>query len=177
MKLSLVVAMDRNGLIGKGGGLPWGRIPADMRHFVETTADSPCIMGRNVFEAMPPRYGRYDVVVSKSMAEIDHRRGPNGEWCSTAVARSPVDALVRAATTARALHLGDDVCVLGGPRIYAAFAGLADLAHVTVIDGEFEGDTWFPFRILDSPEWAPLQEPTTLAPGVVYHRLGRVVKP
>lgn len=161
MKLSLIVAMDRNGLIGKGGGLPWGRIPEDMRHFRAMTTGKTMIVGRKTWDGLPPTVtGRRCVVFS--------RRKTFGDVSRSYHFRMDLD---------RILESGEGAFVIGGAATYAALQPYTDSAHVTVIDGEFEGDTWFPFKLFDTPEWAPLQSPVTLAPGVVYHKLGRAAKP
>ena len=170
MKLSLIVAMDRNGLIGKDGGLPWPRIPEDMRHFRATTKAKPIIVGRKTAGAIPSLSSRPMYVVSESK-----RLGPStvydldGCAADVTVVRSPIHALARIAVE----WCRWPICC-GGATLYRAYQGLFTEAHVTLIDGEFEGDTYFPFPLLGSPEWTPLAEPETLAPGVVHHHLGRV---
>lgn len=169
MKLSLIVAMDRNGLIGKGGGLPWGRIPEDMRHFVETTKRKPIIVGRKTAAAIPARSDRPMYMVSGAKRHGDATVfDPDGFMSDLFVARSPIEALCRASQ-----DWTSAVCV-GGATLYRAYQGLFSTAHVTLIDGEFDGDTYFPFRLFGTPEWEPIAAPVELAPGVVYHRLGRV---
>ena len=64
--ISLVVAMADNGVIGKGGVLPW-RIADDMRRFKALTIGKPCIMGRRTWESLPkkPLPGRANIVVTR----------------------------------------------------------------------------------------------------------------
>lgn len=162
MKLSLIVAMDRNGLIGKDGGLPWGRIPEDMRHFrrLTTGPGKEVIVGRKTWKTMPKLPGRDVAVLSRTCEDII------GAWD---VYPYPERAL-------RELMIEDgEGIVAGGAQTYAAFRDHVSEAHVTVIDGEYTGDTWFPFPLFGTPEWSPTQDPVSLAPGVTYHRLGRVV--
>jgi len=68
MKISLVVAMANNRVIGRRGRLPW-KIPADMKHFKKTTMGKPVIMGRKTYEsigvALP---GRTNIVVTRNPA-------------------------------------------------------------------------------------------------------------
>ena len=167
MKLSLIVAMDRNGLIGKDGGLPWGRIPEDMRLFRELTELRPVIMGRKTFKAIGGRllyranvvmthYACYQAPGAHVVGDVDSAVSAAKEYV--------VDWHARFSS----------VFVIGGAQVYAAFRDLVTEAHVTLIDGEYAGDTYFPFPLLGSPDWKPLAEPRTLAPGVVYHHLGRV---
>lgn len=168
LRLSLVVAMTRDGLIGKGGGLPWGRIPADMRHFRELTKGRVVIAGRKTFGSIPLRPDRPMSIVSQSIA--DGPRLPIEDSGAAVVFASPADALRGSIDPGRP----DGPACVGGATLYRAYQGLFTTAHVTVIDGEFEGDTWFPFPLFGTPEWEPVADPVELAPGVVYHKLGRV---
>src|SRR5262245_51287830 len=66
MKLSLVVAMTRLGVIGDGGAIPW-HIPEDMKWFREITMGKPCIMGRKTWESLPkrPLPKRLNIVITR----------------------------------------------------------------------------------------------------------------
>ena len=68
--LTLVAAVAKNGVIGKGGGIPW-KIPEDMKRFKKLTSGHPVIMGRKTFESIgKPLPNRYNFVVSSK--EIDN---------------------------------------------------------------------------------------------------------
>jgi dihydrofolate reductase len=123
--------MDRNGVIGREGALPW-RLPNDMAYFRQTTTGHPVIMGRRTFESLPrPLPGRTNIVVS---------RRPGYE----AAGIVPAPTLDAALTHAAAAEGGDTVFVIGGAEIYAAALPRADLLHVTRIDAEVAGDVVFP---------------------------------
>jgi len=158
MKLSLIVAMDRNGLIGRDGGLPWPRIPEDMRLFKRLTMGKPVIVGRKTFNAIGYLPFRYTMILSS--------RGRH---------KSPVDDTLRAAAEIATGDPGEPlpIYVVGGAETYAAFRDHVTEAHVTLIDGAYEGDTYFPFPLLDSPEWEPAADPVPLCPSVTYHKLRR----
>ena len=68
MRVSLIVAAARNGVIGRDGDLPW-RIPADLKFFKETTMGRPIVMGRKTHQsigrALP---GRTNIVISRDPA-------------------------------------------------------------------------------------------------------------
>lgn len=165
MKLSLVVAMDRNGLIGKDGGLPWPRIPEDMWLFRTVTEMAPVIMGRKTFMSIGGRLaGRANIVMTRYKAF----RAPGAH-----IATNTDQALEWARWHTVDGTPWDTAYVIGGPAIYGLFAGDYDTAHVTLIDGAYEGDTYFPFPLLDSPEWEPAADPVPLCPGVTYHKLRR----
>ena len=131
MKISLVAAVARDGVIGRDGGLPW-RLPEDMAHFREMTTGHPVVMGRRTWDSLPDRFrplpGRRNVVVTS-----------NGAWS--------VEGAERAASLDAALQLltGEErVSVIGGGAIFSAALPLADELILTEIDLEVAGDTFFP---------------------------------
>jgi dihydrofolate reductase len=127
--ISLVVAMADNGVIGKGGTLPW-RIPDDMRRFKTLTMGKPCIMGRRTWESLPkkPLPGRANIVVTRD-AEF-HAEG-------AAIAHSLDDAFALAGEAA-------EICVIGGADIYHAALPHATLVHLTQVHGDLDGDRRMP---------------------------------
>lgn len=138
MKRSMVMAMDRNTLIGKAGGLPW-RIPADMRHFRQCTLGCPLIVGRRTFseDIRRPLPGREMVVVTRDV---------DWQWDGVYAVPSLAEAWRLAAALmpeARA------ACVIGGAELCRRAIDEVDTLHLTVIDAAFEGDTWF-----DSFAWS-----------------------
>ncbi|HEY8047943.1 MAG TPA: dihydrofolate reductase [Ramlibacter sp.] len=131
MKLGLVFARSRNGVIGKGGVMPW-RLPEDMAHFRQVTMGAPVIMGRKTWESIPPRFrplpGRRNIVVTRS-----------GDWSAQGAERAgSLDAAL--AIVAAEPH----VWVIGGGQIYAQALPHADVVEATEIDHEFDGDTHAP---------------------------------
>ncbi|HEX7037377.1 MAG TPA: dihydrofolate reductase [Pseudomonadales bacterium] len=131
MKVSLIWAMARNGVIGRGGGLPW-RLPREMKHFMTTTRDHPVIMGRRTFESMDgkPLPRRHNIVVSRNR---DYRAE------GVVVVGDLAAALAEAEATG-----ADEAFVIGGAELYRSALERADRLYVTVIDAELEGDTVFP---------------------------------
>ena len=69
MRLGLVWAQARGGVIGKDGGMPW-HVPEDLAHFKAVTSGHPVIMGRRTWESFPARFrplpGRRNIVVTGS---------------------------------------------------------------------------------------------------------------
>ena len=131
MKLGLVFARSRNGVIGKGGVMPW-HLPEDLAHFRQVTMGAPVIMGRKTWDSLPPRFrplpGRRNIVVTRS-----------GDWSAQGAERagSLDDAL---AFVAGEPH----VWVIGGGEIYAQALPRADVVEATEIDRDFDGDTHAP---------------------------------
>ncbi|CAN5185119.1 dihydrofolate reductase [soil metagenome] len=131
MRVSLVAAVARGGVIGHAGVLPW-RIPEDMRRFRELTTGHPVIMGRKTWDSLPERFrplpGRRNVVVTR-----------NASWRG--------EGAQPAGSLDEALALLEDaprVFVVGGGELYAAALPLADELLLTEIDAEIEGDAFFP---------------------------------
>ena len=82
MRLGLIWAQARGGVIGKDGGMPW-HVPEDLAHFREVTTGAPVIMGRRTWESFPSRFrplpGRRNIVVthSDSWANEGAERAPS----------------------------------------------------------------------------------------------------
>ncbi len=139
MDVSFVVAMARNLVIGRDGALPW-RLPRDLKHFRTLTWGKPIVMGRKTHESLGRALpGRLNIVLSRG--EFSHPP-------EIQVARSVEEALEQARATG-----ADEVMVIGGGQVYEAFRPLCTRIHLTLVDGDFEGDTFFPFDPLDSPRW------------------------
>jgi dihydrofolate reductase len=131
LKIALVAAVARDGVIGRDGGLPW-HLPEDMAHFRDVTTGHPVVMGRRTWESLPegfqPLPGRRNVVVTR-----------NGAWHA--------DGAERAGSLEEALELaaGDErVSVIGGAELFAAALPLADELILTEIDLAVEGDAFLP---------------------------------
>ena len=136
-RITLAVAVADNGVIGRGGALPW-RLPEDLRRFKAATLGKPVLMGRKTFEsigrALP---GRLNIVLTR-------RAG----W-------RPADPEVRvAADLDAALALAGDaaeVTVIGGSEIYALALPRASRVLLTEVHAAPEGDTRLPR--FDPVEW------------------------
>lgn len=127
--VAIVVARAGNGVIGRDGGLPW-RLPSDMRRFRELTSGHTVVMGRRTFESIPDRYrplpDRRNLVLSS-----------NPDW------RAPGAEVF--ADLATALDACDGDCfVIGGERTYREALPLADRVYATEVEGEIDGDVFFP---------------------------------
>lgn len=133
--ISLVVAMDRNRVIGHEGRLPW-HLPDDLEWFRRCTLGKPIVMGRRTQESLGRALpGRPNIVIS-----------------------SQADYQARGATVVPSLDLALDaardypeVAIIGGGVLFAATLPLADRLYVTVVHGEYPGDTWFP--AFETAEW------------------------
>ena len=139
MIISLIVAMSRNRVIGKGNALPW-HLPADLKYFKRVTLGKPIIMGRKTFESIGrPLPGRVNIIVTH---ELTYR----ADGCT--VVHSVEDAL-------KAAHGHDEVMVIGGAKLFEQTLPRAERIYLTEIDADFTGDVFFP--MLQYNEWRELQ--------------------
>lgn len=132
-KVSLIVAMSRNRVIGAQNKLPWN-IPEDLKRFREITTGHPIIMGRKTFDSIGrPLPKRTNIVITR-----DSKRTIEG--CLV------VDSLERAIAEASAAGIpgSDEVFVIGGGEIYRQALPRADRLYLTLVDCEIEGDAFFP---------------------------------
>lgn len=137
MRLSIIVAMAANRVIGKDNGLPW-RLPADLKRFKSLTMGHHLLIGRKTFESIGrPLPGRTSVVITR---RDDY--SPEGVRVAHSVEQA-VEIARRAGE--------DEAFVGGGAEIYRATLELADRIYLTLIDRPIEGDTYFP--AFDESAW------------------------
>ena len=126
--ISLIVAHDKNRVIGYENKMPW-HLPGDLQYFKEMTMGKPVVMGRKTFESIGrPLPGRRNIIISRN----DSYKAEGIEVVSS------LD---------EALQLTKDVeetMVIGGEQILRLAMPLADRLYITLIDAEFKGDTYFP---------------------------------
>jgi dihydrofolate reductase len=128
MSLSLIVAMSRNGVIGRGGTLPW-RLSADLKRFKALTMGHHLIMGRKTYESLGrPLPGRTSIVITR---RANWRPAPE-----VLVAHDLEGAIALAA-------LDDEAFVIGGGEIYAQALSRVQRIYLTRVESEIDGDTRF----------------------------------
>ena len=131
MKIHLIYARARNGVIGINNQLPW-HLPEDLAHFKRITLGQPVIMGRKTWDSLPEKFrplpGRTNIVVTRQ-----------SDWQASGAVRatSIEDAMQKCPEAAHAW-------VIGGAEIYTLAEPLATSAVVTEIDQDFEGDAFAP---------------------------------
>lgn len=153
MKLHLIYARARNGVIGKDNQMPW-HLPEDLAHFKRVTLGQPVIMGRKTWDSLPAKFrplpGRQNIVITRQ-----------SDW--------QAEGALRAGSIQEAMHLcGDapDAWIMGGAEIYRLAEPMANTAVVTEIDADFEGDAYAP--TLSAP-WREVQrESHTAANGLAF---------
>ena len=126
MSFSLVVAMARDGVIGDHNRLPW-HLPEDLRHFKMLTMGHPILMGRKTFAAIGrPLPGRENIVLTRDM-----EFGADG----VTVIHNPQELIHRS---------GEEIFVIGGAEVYKIFWPQVGKIYLTLVQGDFSGDAFFP---------------------------------
>ncbi|MDX1435022.1 MAG: dihydrofolate reductase [Gammaproteobacteria bacterium] len=139
MRVSLVVAMAEDGVIGVDNRLPW-RLSADLRHFRALTMGKPIIMGRRTHESIGKALpGRENIVLSRDSAY-------RAEGCTV---KESLEAAL--AHTARA----PEVMIIGGADVFAEALPIAERIYLTILYARFAGDTRFPDY--DASEWREIE--------------------
>ena len=135
MRLSIVVAMDSNRLIGKDNGLPW-HLPADLAFFKKLTTGNTILMGRKTFDSIGrPLPNLRNLVITRN-ADIEITD------CEVVNSIEKALSLVQSET---------EMMVIGGAKLYQQILPIADRLYITQVEGEFDGDTYFPHY--DEDDW------------------------
>ncbi len=137
-QISIIVAVDRNFLIGKGDSLPW-HFKEDLLYFREKTMGKFVVMGQRTFSFIESSLeGRSIIVLSRDKNFLPE---------NATVARSINEAI--------SISSGE-LMVAGGRSVYEQFLKIADRIYLTFIDDEFEGDVYFPD--FSEQEWNVVEE-------------------
>lgn len=136
------VARARNGVIGRGGDLPW-RLSDDLKRFKAITTGKPVIMGRKTWESLPskPLPGRMNVVLT---------RDGSFEAKGALVCETFTEAVQIAREQAEE-DGAEEVCVIGGAALFEAALPKAQRMYLTEVEADVEGDVLFP--AFDEAEW------------------------
>ena len=139
MKISLIVAMASNRVIGLNNQMPW-HISADLKKFKKITLGSPILMGRKTYESIGrPLPGRTNIIISRNPSY----RQPN------CLVFNDINKALESCSEA------NEVFVIGGADFYKSMLKVADTLYLTQIHQEFLGDTFFPE--LDASQWAEVE--------------------
>ena len=137
MILSFIAALSRNRVIGKNNDLPWS-LPDDMKYFMQTTKGHYVIMGRKNYDSIPDKFrplpNRTNIVVT-------HQKEFQAPGC--VVVHSLEDGIDRARKANE-----QEAFIIGGAEIFRQGFALSQRLYLTEINGEVDGDIYF-------PEWNP----------------------
>jgi dihydrofolate reductase len=135
--ISMIACMARNRVIGKDNQMPW-HLPEDLKFFKRTTLGYPVVMGRSTYESIGQALpGRENIILTRD-------RRFTADQCR--VVHSVEDVL----------QLKKDLFIIGGAATYEQFMPYADRLYITIIDQDFEGDTFFPY--IDPEEWQLVEQ-------------------
>ncbi|MEJ5081963.1 MULTISPECIES: dihydrofolate reductase [unclassified Ochrobactrum] len=139
--LSIVVAASENNVIGRDNDMPW-KLSTDLKRFKAITLGKPVIMGRKTWESIGrPLPGRPNLIVTRDVAFK----------ADGATIVSSLDAAIELGRELAAELGVDEVCIIGGGKIYAQALPFADRVHLTRVLATIDGDTFFPE--IDSEIW------------------------
>lgn len=149
--VAIVVAVARNGVIGRDGDMPW-RLSTDLRRFKALTVGHPVIMGRKTFESIGrPLPGRLNIVVTRDQDwQADGAMAVSSLGAALELARAHLESFEPDPDDPDA-EVPSEIFVIGGGEIYAQALALADVLYVTHVEAEIEGDTVFP--VIDQDIW------------------------
>lgn len=139
--ISIIAAIGRKRELGRDNDLLW-HISADLKRFKRITSGHPVIMGRKTFDSInnKPLPNRRNIVITNSV---------DNSFTGIEIAHSVEEALEK-------IEPGEEVFILGGATIYDQFLPIADKMYLTLVDEEYEADTYFPQY--DESEWQLLEQ-------------------
>lgn len=167
MKLSMIVAVAENGVIGRNNALPW-YLPNDLKYFKQTTMGKPVIMGRKTYESIgKPLPGRTNIVITR---QSDYQ--PEGVKVV-----SSVEAARELAESVCLIDGQSEAMIMGGAEIYTLSLPHTDRLYLTEVHAAVEGDAFFPDY--DKSQWQETGREDFAAEGpnpydysfVVYERI------
>lgn len=142
MKISLIVAMATNGVIGRDNQLPW-HLPNDLKYFKQTTLGKPVVMGRKTYESIGrPLPGRLNIVVTRQSAY----QAPNANDQVRVV--PTIEAAIELASKATDAA---ETMIIGGAQIYEQALPMVQTMYLTEVQADVEGDAVFP--TFDRQQW------------------------
>lgn len=128
-KISLICALAENRAIGKNNSLLWN-IPEDMQRFKKLTSGHTVVMGKRTYKSIgKPLPNRKNIVISKNKEKI--------KGCIVC------NSIDEAISKAKEIE-NKEIFVIGGGSIYAQIIDLADILHLTLVEGKPDADTFFP---------------------------------
>ena len=131
----MIAALDKNGVIGVDGGLPW-RLPDEMRFFRQTTLGKPIVMGRKTYESIgKPLKKRTNIILTRNPDYV-------AEGCLV------VDSAEKALSITPD---AEEIVIAGGGVIYDLFLPQATRLYLSYVETEVDGDIYFP--TIDDANW------------------------
>ncbi len=134
LRISFIVAVAENGVIGRRGGMAW-KISTDLKHFRKLTLGKPVVMGRKTFASLGKPLEKRDNIVLT--------RDPDFRFEGVKIVGDVDEALEVAGGLANCRG-ACEIMIIGGAEIYRAMMPVADRIYLTLVHGNPEGDTYLP---------------------------------
>lgn len=148
-RISIIVAMDSKRGIGKNNGLMW-HIPGELARFKQITSGHPIIMGRKTYESIGrPLPDRTNIVITGNIEEFSlrHSRGggnPDPRFHENDNKLIIINSLEEAVKKAQKAPGAEEIFIIGGGQIYSQALPITDRLYLTLVEGDFGADTFFP---------------------------------
>lgn len=141
IKLSLIVAMAQNRVIGINNNLPW-HLSEDLKYFKRVTMGKPIIMGRKTFESIgKPLPGRTNIVVTR-----------NQKYTADGIkVVHSLDEAIQLCENIALIDESEEALVIGGAELYQQALTRAERLYLTEVHAEVHGDAFFPE--FDRDDW------------------------
>lgn len=130
--ISIIVAVSKNGVIGKNNEIPW-YLPDDLKHFAKITKGHTIIMGRKTYESIIKKLGH--PLLDRKNIIITSQNNFSAPDCI--VVNSTIEAQ-------KDISDNEEVFIIGGAKVYEDFLPLANKLYLTDVDLTCEGDVSFP---------------------------------
>jgi len=132
--MKAILAMAKNRVIGKNGGLPWPSIKNDFIWFKEFTTGKKLIVGKNTFDTLPMLKNREILVLTRRVEELSHISNQyliNKNDLTGKIINDVSD-------------LDPETIVAGGAKTYVRLLPYITEFYVTHVNGSYDGDTFMP---------------------------------
>lgn len=130
--ISIIVAVSKNGVIGKNNEIPW-YLPDDLKHFAKITTGHTVVMGRKTFESIVKRIGK--PLPNRKNIILTSQKDFQAPDC---VVKSSVSEVLEI------IPKDEEVFIIGGVKVYEDFLPFADKLYITEVDIDSDGDIKFP---------------------------------
>ncbi len=157
--ISIIVAIAQNNAIGKDNQLLW-HLPDDLKRFKRLTTGHTIVMGKRTFESLPfrPLPNRRSIVITDIPGEVI-------EGCEMAY---------NLAEAIEMMEKGAENFIIGGGSVYRQFLPLADKLYLTLVQKDFEADTFF--EPIDYTDWEVAAKEDCLSAELPYSFIDLVRK-
>ena len=136
--IAIIAALDEKRGIGKDNNLPW-HISEDLKRFKQITSGHTVIMGRKTFESIGRVLpNRTNIIITRDQ-DFDPHKFYSSENCDVLTANSLEEAIEKA----QEKEGSEEVFIIGGGQVYAEGITKADKLYLTLVDGDFNCDTFF----------------------------------